>query len=49
MTSNRPYRKALVMNSPLQELRDGAGSQFDPGLVDLFFDKDIYAYLPQQQ
>jgi len=36
LTSNRPYRKALTHSEALEELRRGAGKQFDPGLVDLF-------------
>lgn len=49
MVSNRPYRKALSMNTALGELKEGAGTQFDPHIVDLFFKKEIFAYLPQQQ
>jgi len=35
MTSDRCYRKALPQGSALEELRAGAGSQFDPALVNL--------------
>jgi len=33
MTSDRPYRRALSLEAALQELRRGAGSQFDTGVV----------------
>ncbi len=35
MTSDRCYRKALAQRPALEELRAGAGSQFDPALVEL--------------
>jgi HD-GYP domain-containing protein (c-di-GMP phosphodiesterase class II) len=34
MTSDRPYRRALDVESALRELDRGAGSQFDRGVVD---------------
>jgi diguanylate cyclase (GGDEF)-like protein len=34
MTHDRPYRKGRTLEQALTELRKGAGSQFDPGLVD---------------
>ena len=34
MASNRPYRRALTENAILAELRKGAGSQWDPLIVD---------------
>jgi diguanylate cyclase (GGDEF)-like protein/putative nucleotidyltransferase with HDIG domain len=36
MTSARPYRPALSREETVEELRKGAGSQFDPNLVDVF-------------
>jgi HD-GYP domain-containing protein (c-di-GMP phosphodiesterase class II) len=36
MTSNRPYRAALPPAAAAFELRTGAGTQFDPALVDCF-------------
>ena len=36
MTSDRPYRAALSPEIALAELRNGAGRQFDPALVDVF-------------
>jgi putative methionine-R-sulfoxide reductase with GAF domain len=37
LTSNRPYRRAMTHEEAMQALRDGAGKQFDPRLVELFF------------
>jgi HD-GYP domain-containing protein (c-di-GMP phosphodiesterase class II) len=34
MTSSRPYRAALPEDEALRRLRDAAGSQLDPGVVD---------------
>lgn len=36
MTSDRPYRKAMSKEAAINELRTGAGTQFDPNLVDVF-------------
>lgn len=36
MTSDRPYRKAMTKEAAIKELRAGAGTQFDPNLVDMF-------------
>ena len=36
MTSDRPYRKAIPFDQACQEMADGAGSQFDPAVVDAF-------------
>jgi HD-GYP domain-containing protein (c-di-GMP phosphodiesterase class II) len=36
MTSSRSYRKALPLEKAIQELRDGAGTQFDPMFVEAF-------------
>ena len=33
MTSDRPYRSALPLDQALEELRQGAGRQFDPTVV----------------
>ncbi len=38
MTSDRPYRQALPDHEALRRLRDGAGTQFDPAVVDAFCD-----------
>jgi HD-GYP domain-containing protein (c-di-GMP phosphodiesterase class II) len=34
MTTDRPYRKALAADEALRRLREAAGSQFDPRVVD---------------
>jgi HD-GYP domain-containing protein (c-di-GMP phosphodiesterase class II) len=36
MTTDRPYRKALAAPVAFSILEDGAGTQWDPGLVPLF-------------
>ena len=36
MSLDRPYRKALPPHEVVKQLADGAGSQFDPDLVDVF-------------
>lgn len=36
MTTDRPYRRALSFDQALERLRSGAGSQFDPMVVDAF-------------
>ena len=47
MTSIRPYRPALCHEKATQELRQGAGSQFDPVLVEVFIGI-IEAGLPEK-
>lgn len=36
MTSDRPYRRAMSEEAATEELLDGAGSQFDPRVVEVF-------------
>lgn len=36
MRSDRPYRKGLSIQKAIKELKDKAGSQFDPEIVDVF-------------
>jgi HD-GYP domain-containing protein (c-di-GMP phosphodiesterase class II) len=42
MTTERPYRDALPLETALAELARGRASQFDPLLVDLFIGKELY-------
>ena len=39
MTTERPYRGAMSFEEALKEIRQGAGSQFAPDLVDAFLMK----------
>lgn len=43
MTEGRSYRSAMSSEEALEELRRGAGTQFDPGLVRSFIDKVVPA------
>jgi HD-GYP domain-containing protein (c-di-GMP phosphodiesterase class II) len=36
MTEDRPYRKKLSEDKALQELKEKAGTQFDPDIVTAF-------------
>ncbi|MBF0553143.1 MAG: HD domain-containing protein [Nitrospirae bacterium] len=38
MTSDRPYRKGLPFDTALEEVRKCSGTQFDPKVVDAFFE-----------
>jgi HD-GYP domain-containing protein (c-di-GMP phosphodiesterase class II) len=38
MTCDRPYRRGMPVEAAVAELRAGAGSQFDPAVVDAFCD-----------
>ena len=38
MTSNRPYRAALPLATALLEIKRGAGTQFDPDVVEAFLE-----------
>ena len=39
VTSERPYKPAYSIEEALQILREGRGTQFDPQVVDVFFDQ----------
>jgi HD-GYP domain-containing protein (c-di-GMP phosphodiesterase class II) len=45
MTNQRPYRAAMSQAQAIRELRRGAGSQWDPQLVDAFLEA-IHSELP---
>lgn len=50
MTSNRPYRKGLPHETAVKELRDNSGTQFDPLVVQAFFEAmDSGEFLGTQQ
>jgi HD-GYP domain-containing protein (c-di-GMP phosphodiesterase class II) len=36
MTSARVYSRTLTYSAALQEIKDGAGKQYDPKLVEIF-------------
>jgi len=42
MTSDRPYRNSLPLETALLNLEESRETQFDPDLVDLFIEKKIY-------
>lgn len=44
MSSNRTYRAAMNREKVLEEIRKGAGTQFDPALSDAFLTIDLSAY-----
>jgi diguanylate cyclase (GGDEF)-like protein len=46
MTTDRPYRKRLSCEEACRRLRDGAGSQFDPGVVDVFLSLPLEVPVP---
>lgn len=39
MTNDRPYRKAMSKEKAIKELKEKAGSQFDPKLIQTFLAK----------
>jgi len=51
VTSERPYKPAYSIEEALQILREGRGTQFDPEVVDVFFDQldEILAVVAEYQ
>jgi putative nucleotidyltransferase with HDIG domain len=47
MVSERPYKKALTIDTALGTLRNLAGKLFDPQLVEMFIERRIYERVPQ--
>jgi len=41
MTTNRPYRQGLSLETAFEELHKYAGTQFDPQIVEAFFASDV--------
>ncbi|MCK4756503.1 HD domain-containing protein [candidate division WOR-3 bacterium] len=44
MIEDRPYRKGLAQEQVKKELKRVAGTQFDPGIVDIFLNLDLGKY-----
>ena len=42
MNSTRPYRETQPLESTLKQMKEGAGSQFDPSVVAAFFEAKVY-------
>lgn len=56
MISERPYSKGMTVEEAIEELKDGAGTQFDPDVVDAFIrvlkrkeNKEIYGYYKDKE
>ena len=47
MTSDREYRRALSIDHAVQELKDCAGQQFDPDLVDIVLSWDLKEFMKE--
>ena len=45
MTSSRPYREALPADTALMEIIKGKGRQFDPSIVNIFINNELYKTL----
>jgi diguanylate cyclase (GGDEF)-like protein len=43
MTEDRPYSEAMSTEAAVEELREGAGTQFDPKLVEIFSERVLPA------
>ncbi len=44
MSSDRPYRKGLPLEVVVEEMKRVAGTQLDPGLVNLFLESKVYQF-----
>ena len=49
MTGTRPYAPQLTVPNAIEELRRGAGTQFDPAIVDVFAKLDVEMVWPPQR
>jgi diguanylate cyclase (GGDEF)-like protein len=49
MTTDRPYRKRLGMDEAYRRLREGAGTQFDPAVVEVFLSLPCEAPVPVER
>jgi diguanylate cyclase (GGDEF)-like protein len=48
MTTDRPYRKRLAVDEACRRLREGAGTQFDPSVVDVFLRLPLEVPVPHE-
>ncbi|HSB38345.1 MAG TPA: diguanylate cyclase [Gaiellaceae bacterium] len=48
MTTDRPYRKRLSVETACRRLRDSAGTQFDPAVVDVFLGLPLEVPVPHE-
>lgn len=46
MTTTRPYRVALPLEEAVRRLEEAKGWQFDPGVVDVFVNREIFRIRP---
>jgi len=44
MSSTRAYRQGMTPQKAIEQIRSGAGSQFDPRLAEVFLGLDLSAY-----
>jgi HD-GYP domain-containing protein (c-di-GMP phosphodiesterase class II) len=49
MTTDRPYRKRLTLEEAYRRLSEGAGSQFDPAVVEVFLTLPCEAPVPVER
>ncbi|HEX3268828.1 MAG TPA: diguanylate cyclase [Gaiellaceae bacterium] len=49
MTTDRPYRKRLRLEEAYRRLREGAGTQFDPAVVEVFLSLPCDAPVPVER